>query len=744
MFCFVLFVSLSALYILAEQNTLPKSLLVLNMSKQTFRVCWCFQRQFKLGDGGPPMDIKELFSHYSENRVMTPEHLLRFMVEVQGDDKATKEEAEAAVDATIKELKHLPIFHRRVLNLDAFFRYLFGDWNSPLPFPPKVMHDMEDPLAHYFVFTGHNSYLTGNQISSDSSIVPIIESLKQGVRVIELDMWPNSTKDDIDIVHGGTLTSPVKLNKCLEAVKEFAFVASEYPLILTLEDHLTSHLQAKVAKMVMETFGDALYYSGSDAITKYPSPESLKNRIIVSTKPPKELLDTSKSMTESQENSVKIMKTTSEEDPWGMEICDPLIKPKASDKDQNDEVFQYEEETVKQSTAPEYKQLIAIQARKLKGGVKDWLHDDPTAVMRISLRETRLEKAIENHAKDVIRFTQRNLLRVFPKGSRVDSSNYNPLMGWSHGAQMVAFNMQTHGRLLWLMQGMFRANGGCGYVKKPDFLLKNDTVFDPKITLPVKKTLKVKVYMGDGWHLDFKKTHFDIYSPPDFYVKIGIAGIEADSVMKKTKIIQDDWTPKWEEEFEFPLMVPELALLRIEVHEYDNAQKDDFGGQTCLPVFELQRGIRSVPLHDQKGHKFNSRHQSQILIALSMELNLAGVLLLFFLVATVEIDVTTGVMFNISPRNIEIDVDTSTFLVTSLEKKNQLPPRNIDLYPNLSKDRIVIVLYVHNRPQYLKLVIDSLSHVSGINETLLIVSHDGYVEEMNKIIEGIKLRLNQL
>lgn len=26
---------------------------------------------------------------------------------------------------------------------------------------------------------------------------------------------------------------------------------------------------------------------------------------------------------------------------------------------------------------------------------------------------------------------------------RFDSSNYNPLIGWSHGAQMVAFNMQV-------------------------------------------------------------------------------------------------------------------------------------------------------------------------------------------------------------------------------------------------------------------------------------------------------------
>jgi len=45
------------------------------------------------------------------------------------------------------------------------------------------------------------------------------------------------------------------------------------------------------------------------------------------------------------------------------------------------------------------------------------------------------------------------------------------------------------------MHGFFRANGGCGYIKKPDFLLKSGThseVFDPLAALPVKKTLKVK------------------------------------------------------------------------------------------------------------------------------------------------------------------------------------------------------------------------------------------------------------
>lgn len=89
-------------------------------------------------------------------------------------------------------------------------------------------------------------------------------------------------------------------------------------------------------------------------------------------------------------------------------------------------------------------------------------------------------------------------------------------------------------------------------------------------------------------------------------MQVGIAGVPADRVMKRTRALEDNWIPAWNEEFEFPLTVPELALLRIEVHEYDMSEKDDFGGQTCLPVSELRSGIRMVSLHDRKGEKYKS------------------------------------------------------------------------------------------------------------------------------------------
>ncbi|GMP47810.1 hypothetical protein CsSME_00015387 [Camellia sinensis var. sinensis] len=69
---------------------------------------------------------------------MTVDHLHRFLIEVEGEDKATKEDAESIIES-LNELKHLHIFHRKGLHLEAFFHYLFSDSNPPLSPSPKVI-----------------------------------------------------------------------------------------------------------------------------------------------------------------------------------------------------------------------------------------------------------------------------------------------------------------------------------------------------------------------------------------------------------------------------------------------------------------------------------------------------------------------------------------------------------------------------------------------------------------------------
>ncbi|XP_014503861.1 phosphoinositide phospholipase C 2 [Vigna radiata var. radiata] len=545
-------------------------------SKQHFKVCFCFRRMFRLKVVEPPDEINTVFEEYSHDGIMSMDDMCNFLVEFQGENEAVTTHAQAIFDS----LKHLNIFQRRGFHIDAFFRYLLSDLNGPLA---EVHHDMNAPLAHYFLYTGHNSYLTGNQLSSASSTSAIIKALKKGVRVIELDLWPNSRGDDVLVHHGGTLTSSVKLRACLLAIKDYAFFASPYPVVITFEDHITPSLQGKVAKMLVDTFGDMLFYpENPHQMREFPSPERLKKKILISTKPPESY--------ESQDQRIL------EEAPHRLEEYRDKSRPNYKDDEDEDD---------DEDDTPEYRDLISIRAGKPKGKLKNCLINH-NQVRRLSLSEQELEDIAKNHGTDIVRFTQRNLLRIYPKGTRLDSSNYDPMIGWMHGAQMVAFNMQGGRHYLRYMEGMFRANGGCGYVKKPNILLNVNDIFDPKAFRPVQTTLQVLVYMGDGWRSDFSPTHFDFYSPPDFRVQIGIHGVPADRDMKYTRTIEDDWVPVWNEEFSFPLSTPELALLYIKVVERDFSGSGDFGGQTCLPVSQLRQGIRAVRLRNRKGELYKS------------------------------------------------------------------------------------------------------------------------------------------
>ena len=65
-----------------------------------------------------------------------------------------------------------------------------------------------------------------------------------------------------------------------------------------------------------------------------------------------------------------------------------------------------------------------------------------------SFSEDKAQNLIRDHAREFVAYNQRQLSRIYPRGTRIDSSNYNPYSFWPVGCQMVALNYQTLGLFL--------------------------------------------------------------------------------------------------------------------------------------------------------------------------------------------------------------------------------------------------------------------------------------------------------
>lgn len=72
--------------------------------------------------------------------------------------------------------------------------------------------------------------------------------------------------------------------------------------------------------MLTNTFGEALFIPGSECLSEFPSPESMKRRVIISTKPPKEYLQNKN--VKDNDDGIQKAKESPEEEAWGKEIPD--------------------------------------------------------------------------------------------------------------------------------------------------------------------------------------------------------------------------------------------------------------------------------------------------------------------------------------------------------------------------------------------------------------------------------------
>eukprot|EP00246_Nothoceros_aenigmaticus_P014488 TRINITY_DN552_c0_g1_i1.p1 TRINITY_DN552_c0_g1~~TRINITY_DN552_c0_g1_i1.p1 ORF type:complete len:612 (-),score=114.70 TRINITY_DN552_c0_g1_i1:269-2104(-) len=568
-----------------------------------------------------PASVKSVFDQATDGKeFMNATDLAGFISRVQGNASVDEVQAANIISKCVSAASshhHLFGSHgskggmNTQLDLHGFYSYLLeNEDNYAEANLSKPWHDMTGPLSHYYMYTSHNSYLTGNQLTSKSSTSPIVKALRNGCRVIELDCWERRGK--IVVLHGNTLTKSVGFADCVKAIKEFAFTASDYPVIITIENHLSVDMQQQAAQILVETLGDLLFVPPSEESPPkiFRSPEELRGKIIISDKPPGENVE--EQVQEDPHAAAQVLPDvigSPPEDEGHRRVAAGKKKTKATNYTVQKAAAAMAAITRKpdpaeeqQKLAGEFGRLLYILCEKpseMKDAVdnQNMLVSGEAAIMA-NLSEPQLKKFVDKNAGSLIEYTRINLGRMYPYGLRFDSSNADPMIAWSHGFQLAAMNMQGQNRASWVADALFKGNGGCGYVRKPDiFLNESSPDLENMGTLPPKFILKMRVLIATDWH-----KRFDWFKKPDFYVKIALHGMPADRAKYKTTIHKGSREPTWDDEtFEFTLRVPEIAILRLEAWEEDKFRRNDFAGQACMALRLLQPGIRNIPLKGRDG-----------------------------------------------------------------------------------------------------------------------------------------------
>nr|XP_057916317.1 1-phosphatidylinositol 4,5-bisphosphate phosphodiesterase delta-1a isoform X2 [Doryrhamphus excisus] len=526
-------------------------------------------------------EIDVIYGNYAQTEAhMNVRDFLNFLLNEQ------REEATAAdavrlmdkyeMDETAKQKKQL--------TKDGFLMYLQSEDCAVFnPAHKAVYQDMSQPLNHYYISSSHNTYLTKDQLKGPSSTEAYIRALMKSCRCVELDCWDGANGEPV-IYHGYTLTSKILFRDVIQAIRDYAFKTSDYPVILSLENHCSVEQQRLMAHHMISILGDALVTKplGGNLPTAFPSPQELKGKFLVKGKRLNKL-DAAFSY---NNNNAMEEGTVSEED--------------EAAEQENGQKAQQKKSKIK--LARELSDIV-IYCKSVHFNGFEHARENLEFYEMSSFKESKAFNLADGSATAFIRHNTDKLSRIYPAGSRTDSSNYNPVPMWNAGCQIVALNFQTPYKEMHINQGRFLPNGACGYILKPEFQRAASTDFDPNV-------------LSRGAWLKQKRLHVMVISAQqlpklnvekqksivDPLVRLEIYGVPADNASKETHYIGNNgFNPMWNERFHFDIHVPELAVVRFVVEDYDATSQNDLIGQYCLPLTSVQNGYRHVPLLNKNG-----------------------------------------------------------------------------------------------------------------------------------------------
>ena len=204
---------------------------------------------------------------------------------------------------------------------------------------------------------------------------------------------------------------------------------------------------------------------------------------------------------------------------------------------------------------------------------------------QFSVSEKTGAKLIKENKQDWIKHNYTHLSRVYPKGLRLQSTNYDPIVFWSAGCQLVAVNWQTVDEGAILNHAMFVDTNG--YVLKPLALRHKP----PSPEKRQKYFVSVSILSAQRLPLS-----------SDLRVEVTL-GVKT----RSTKSIEGcTLCPTWNETFKYeieclPSML-DLTFLHIEIKHPKS--KGSLLAQWVRTLGVAPRGFRYLPLYDSLFSKY--------------------------------------------------------------------------------------------------------------------------------------------
>ncbi|XP_069133798.1 inactive phospholipase C-like protein 2 isoform X2 [Argopecten irradians] len=531
-------------------------------------------------------EIYLLMIQYASNGTyLTTDDLLLFMESVQGMSRVTK-------DICLHIIKSFEPSPERVkqgqMGIDGFTEFLCSnEWCDIFnPDEKTVCEDlMNHPINNYYIASSHNTYLTGDQVKGPASVDQYKQVLLAGCRCVELDCYDGYDEGPI-IKHGSlSLTSAILFQDVIKCIKEWAFHTSEYPVVLSLENHCTPKYQRQMAEILLNVLGDNLYHDEPDSQRKaLPSPNELRRKVLIK----------NKKLPKSANKDVDVVSDEEEEDVEGEE--------KKKKKDDGGHTLKL---------AKELSDLVVYFASR---GFKDFevsIQQQKYYEM-CSFGESKATMLCRDRPEEFINYNKRFISRIYPKANRINSSNFLPCEFWHCGCQMVALNYQTPGLPTELNTAFFMKNGQCGYVLQPLVIRDIYSYFTPKPSQSntvshvedelTNQQMDLHIKVVSGQNFSNSKVRME---GTKVYVTVKIIGIPADEAMYQTKPSQGEvasFATMFEEEtFELQIKMPELALVRFEARAKTLIGEDKLIGQYTIPFTCIRTGYRHVSLLGENG-----------------------------------------------------------------------------------------------------------------------------------------------